>query len=461
MIEVRRTNGWHKRLGMKDVAVLVDDEFSLHGSDPDGILRAPNQWIYDNIKLGNWKSSDTVYQAASALSHFLNWLEDVWADETGDRPDWDLVSEDALVRYFSYQQEEAFSRGIQIPAHAINFRMDRVILFLWWCQQPKQRERGIEHSMDLSDIVTCLDQYDGNDDDHLLAHIGPRQTRQSHRGNPRLKHPFRVNTAKKSVLTYLLNDQDFKVGCQQFNDICFTICAQLFYHCGLRRMEVLEYLTLDSRLNPELTTKRGLIQAGKIDADGHILENFLKYTFIGKGNKQRTVDIPTYLWLSILEHYLPLRRKREKLFIQRMKNNPELAKENGGYSTDVLLLTQNGHLLTRENLSSAFNRAQKAARSLLGRSNFQFRPHMCRHTFATNFIMNYQTTTDKKGREFDVAIHARLQEQMGHTNVSTTEHYIHIVDWLRTEDMLGDYRPSYDTTLAEMIEALSQQRKGA
>lgn len=460
MIEVRRTDGWHKRLGMKDVSVFVDENFSLNGSDPEGILKAPNQWVYDNIKLGNWKSSDTVYQAASALCHFLNWLEDVWADETGDRPDWDLVSEDALVRYFSYQQEEAISKGVQVPAHSINFRMDRVVLFLWWCQLPKQGDRGIGHSMDLSDIVTSLEQYEGNENDYLLSHLNHKGSQKSSRGNPRLKHPFHVSIAQKSVLTYLLNDEDFKAGCLQFNDICFTICAQLFYHCGLRRMEVLEYLTLDSTLNPELTTKKGLIQAGKIGADGEIRGSFLKYTFIGKGNKQRTIDIPTQLWVSILENYLPIRKEREKLFIQRMKNNSEQARENSGYSTDALLLTQNGHLLTRENLSSAFNRAQIAARDHLGRSNFQFRPHMCRHTFATNFIMSYQMTTDQKGKEFDVAMHARLQAQMGHTNISTTEHYIHVVDWLRTEDMLGDYKPKFDTTHAELIEALSKRRKG-
>lgn len=460
MIEVRRTDGWHKRLGMKDVSVFVGEDFSLHGSDPEGILKAPNQWIYDNIKLGNWKSGDTVYQAASALCHYLNWLEEYWADETGDRPDWDLVSEDALVRYFTHQQEEAIGRGVQIPAHSINFRMDRVVLFYWWCQLPKQQSRGFGHSMDLSDIVTSLDQYEANDDDYLLSYVNSRGTQRIPRGNPRLNHPFRVSIAQKSVLSYLLNDEDFKAGCERFNDICFTICAQLFYHCGLRRMEVLEYLTLDSAMNPDLATRKSLIKSGKINADGTVLEDFLEYTFIGKGNKQRTIDVPTRLWLSILDHYLPLRKNREKLFIERMKANPEQARENGGYSTDSLLLTKNGHLLTRENLSSAFNRAQKAARDHLGRSNFQFRPHMCRHTFATNFIMNYQMTTNLVGKEFDVAIHARLSHQMGHANVSTTEHYLHVTDWLRSEDLLGDYKPKYDTTHAELIEAISKQRKG-
>lgn len=457
MFEVRRTNGWHKLLGMQNVAVLVDYSFSLHGEE--GILRGPNKWIYDNIKVGHWNSPDTVYQAASALCHYLNWLEEVWFEETGERPDWDLVGEEALARYFAYQQEQAVAEGKQTPTSAINFRMDRVVLFYWWCGRKKQQESGIRHSMDLSDIVTELDPYEVSEDDDLLAHTRHMQSQPKRRGNPRLGHPYHINSMKKSVLTYLLNDSDFRAGCAQFTDIVWVICAQLFYYCGLRRMEVLEHLTLDSSLNPELASKRALINSGKIGEDGTIKAPFLKYTLVGKANKQRTVEIPTTLWLTILDHYLPLRKERERKFMERMRANPDLARENGGLSTDALLLTQAGYLLTRENLSSAFNRAQQAAREVLNRSSFQFRPHMCRHTFATNFIMDYQTKTDQKGKVFDIALHARLQQQMGHSHISTTQHYLHVVEWLEQEDLLGDYRPEYDTTHAEMLAALAQQRK--
>ena len=122
------------------------------------------------------------------------------------------------------------------------------------------------------------------------------------------------------------------------------------------------------------------------------------------------------------------------------------ANKNGGLTTDLLLLTKTGKKLTPENISRAFAAVQK-------KCDFPFRPHMLRHTFATEFIWRYEQEHPNFEGRFDVAVHDELQRMLGHSRISTTKKYIHLVEMLKSSHLIEEFRPQLDTRMSAVFKS--------
>lgn len=114
------------------------------------------------------------------------------------------------------------------------------------------------------------------------------------------------------------------------------------------------------------------------------------FTFIGKGNKERTVYLPTDL-LTAIEDWLEARGNQEGAFFPRMRS---------GHGKDDLIFS---HMISGSIYRILDKRCQEIG--LAG-----IRPHDLRRTFATRMLEN----------RCDLFL---LQAAMGHSNVSTTARY--------------------------------------
>ena len=157
---------------------------------------------------------------------------------------------------------------------------------------------------------------------------------------------------------------------------------------------------LGSRNLGILTTLLGTgIRGGELSnlryGDSHVEEGYIKV--MGKGSKERVVPIGTVVQ-KILWRYV---------FHFRPEPESEL--------DDYLFLTLDGKKLTSNAIKLLLNRWGKNAGVV------RLHAHLCRHTFATNFLIH------NCGDVF------RLQQILGHTTLEMVRRYVH---YASTESMI-------------------------
>jgi site-specific recombinase XerD len=122
-------------------------------------------------------------------------------------------------------------------------------------------------------------------------------------------------------------------------------------------------------------------------ADTHIEEGYLKV--MGKGAKERLVPIGNRTQQALWRYVIHFRPK------------PATGK-------DHLFLTAEGYPIHSNTISQLFRRWRKKA------DIPRLHAHLCRHTFATNFLVN------NCGDVF------RLQQILGHTSLEMVRRYVHL-----------------------------------
>ncbi len=123
--------------------------------------------------------------------------------------------------------------------------------------------------------------------------------------------------------------------------------------------------------------------------DVHLDEQFVRV--IGKGNKERMVAFGSSTKKALVRYLIHFRG------------------EPASPGIDAFFLTLDGFAITNEGVKSSLRRIGEAAG--LDR---RLHPHLCRHTYATNFLLNGGNVI-------------MLKQNLGHTTLSMVDHYVHIV----------------------------------
>lgn len=144
------------------------------------------------------------------------------------------------------------------------------------------------------------------------------------------------------------------------------VIMELLYSCGLRVSELVN------------------LKINDIDLSSKYVRCF------GKGSKERIIPIGEQAKFVIKE-FLPTRDFLIKKF---------------GLTTKNLLIKDNGHFITRQDIYSFIHNQGKLIHKNIS-------PHTLRHSFATHLLEN--------GADLRV-----VQELLGHSDVSTTQLYTHI-----------------------------------
>lgn len=144
------------------------------------------------------------------------------------------------------------------------------------------------------------------------------------------------------------------------------VIMELLYSCGLRVSELVN------------------LKINDIDLSSKYVRCF------GKGSKERIIPIGEQA-KSVVKEFLPTRDFLIKKF---------------GLTTKNLLIKDNGHFITRQDIYSFIHNQGKLIHKNIS-------PHTLRHSFATHLLEN--------GADLRV-----VQELLGHSDVSTTQLYTHI-----------------------------------
>lgn len=167
-------------------------------------------------------------------------------------------------------------------------------------------------------------------------------------------------------LPKVLSVSDIQNLMRQNLNITERVVVELLYSCGLRVSELSKLKLNDINMKSK---------------------NILCF---GKGSKERLIPFGEYAFNTINEYL----KERELLII------------NFKLTTDRLLITETGRLMTRQDIYRLIHRLGETLHKDIS-------PHTLRHTFATHLLEN--------GADLRV-----VQELLGHSDVATTQLYTHI-----------------------------------
>lgn len=131
-----------------------------------------------------------------------------------------------------------------------------------------------------------------------------------------------------------------------------------------------------------------------------------------KFDKPRDVDVP-YDLMEKLWAYTVRRRQA------RANNNPD------GTEFPHLFLTEGGKPYTKDAITGIF-------RTLTKRVGFKVEPHMLRHSYATYLLWSLRKSTTFQGEPL-----LYVRDRMGHSDVTTTTIYLHLINSLEGQLVLA------------------------
>jgi len=101
----------------------------------------------------------------------------------------------------------------------------------------------------------------------------------------------------------------------------------------------------------------------------------------------------------------------------RQRQKRENQATNGAKFT-TLFLTENGKPYGKTAFTDIFSRLSACV-------GYKVRPHMLRHTYATYLLWSLRRSDDFKGEPL-----LYIRDRLGHSNVTTTAKYLHLVNLL-------------------------------
>lgn len=134
-----------------------------------------------------------------------------------------------------------------------------------------------------------------------------------------------------------------------------------------------------------------------------------------KLDKARGIDVPYGLMEVLWRYSVRHRQKRER-------------NQSEGKKYPVLFLTEAGEPYSDSALTKIFGMKD----GLSKRVGFHVHPHMLRHTYATFLLWSLRKSTDFRG---DPLMY--VQERMGHSDISSTIIYLHLINSLEGQLVLG------------------------
>ncbi|MES2361482.1 MAG: site-specific integrase [Pseudomonadota bacterium] len=124
-----------------------------------------------------------------------------------------------------------------------------------------------------------------------------------------------------------------------------------------------------------------------------------------KFDKPRDIDVPYGLMQELWDYSVRHRQKRER-------------NEVDGKTHPVMFLTEAGRVYSQEAMTQMY-------RTLTAKVRFDVRPHMLRHSYATYLLWSLRRSEAFQGEPL-----LYVRDRMGHSDVSTTAIYLHLINSL-------------------------------
>lgn len=295
--------------------------------------------------------------------------------------DWQVISDRGMPSIVDWYRD--WSKGeIGLDSVTINARLRLVARFYRWAQQ-----MDLIRQLPFRYQVVRVSRTPG-----FLAHLDASSNMVA---LPRAMLP------QKSALIKFLTMDQVLVCLGVLSNITHRLMFELMVRCGLRQIEC---RTFPVKYLCDPAKRRDLVPGQMIRLPLSDKDMKLKY------DKPRAIDVPYDLMEDLWWYAARHRKSRQQA-------------PGAGPTSSCLFLTQNGIPYGDTALTDIFVGLEK-------RVGFRVRPHMLRHTYGTYTLWKLR----KVGFEGEPLLYVR--DRMGHSSVSTTSIYLHLINQLGAQLVL-------------------------
>lgn len=264
-----------------------------------------------------------------------------------------------------------------LDSRTVNQRLRIIVRFYDWAL----KQRHI-HRLSFDRVAIQTSRHPG-----FLAHIDTT--------GGKVESPDILLREKKQAIKFLTKEQ---VGecLDHLPNVTHRFMFQLMVRTGLRQIECRtfpEKYLFDPTRRPDLVTGQKI----RVSLDPKDMK--LKF------DKSREIDVPYDLMEDLYWYAARHRQKRE-------------SNQREGKKYPVVFLTEAGEPYGDTSLTQIFS-------SLAQRVEFAVHPHVLRHTYATYLLWSLRKSPSFQGEPL-----LYVRDRMGHSNVSTTAIYLHLINSL-------------------------------
>jgi integrase len=364
--------------------VLSDNSFRINGipyegfpiilDDDQKIVEDAHWFLIDHcIKRGRVNSKGSWHRYGKDLYDFFGFVITNKFNWKAER----RVGVPSVIE--SYRDWSLNECGLK--SSTINQRLRTIILFYRWALKI-----GIIQSVPFeSETVFVRKQ------NHFFQHIGSSANRS--------ESADILLTEKREPIQFLTRDQ-VKICLNAIENPTHRLLLRLPLQTGLRSEEF-------------RTFPLSYVVSPTSNADGQLKNHNVVLCrpedMRLKGSKPRKIHVPRLLMGDLWEYSVFDREKR----IKRSKPSPE-----------TLFLTRDGNAYSASAIERVYN-------SVSDKVGFRVTPHMARHTYATYTLHGLR----ERGYKGDALMY--LRDRLGHSSVTTTQRYLHLVEEIDADLMIA------------------------
>lgn len=288
-----------------------------------------------------------------------------------------------------------------LTAGTINHRLRVIVRFYQWAQR-----KGLIDALPFDYVTVQTSRTPG-----FLAHVDER--------GGKVSAPEVLLSEPKQAIRILIRDQ-ISACHETLTNLTHKLLFELMVRTGMRQIEA---RTFPDAYVFDPSKRRDLKPGQKIRV--HLDPKDMEI----KNSKPRDIDVPYDLMEKLWAYSL---RRRQA----RANNHPD------GTEYPTLFLTEGGVPYSKDAITAVF-------RSLTRRVGFKVEPHMLRHSYATYLLWSLRKSTTFLGEPL-----LYVRDRMGHSDVSTTTIYLHLVNSLEGQLVLA-HEDEIDRLFAPTVEAQS------
>lgn len=374
------------------VAGRVYEGFPLLINDDGDAMQPAQTFLWDLLTRAGRISSKKSWEAYGRAMY------DFFAFSLTNGHDWRKPAADGMPGAIEAWRDWSLGT-LGLARRTVNQRLRTVVRFYQWAVR-----KGYIAAVPF-DYVTVQTSRDPG----FLAHVDAT--------GGRVAAPNVLLAEEKKPIRFLTKEQ-IEVCHKTLTNPTHQLMFELMVRTGLRQMECRTFpdaYVLDPSRRKDL--KPG--QKIRLHIDPKDMEI--------KNSKPRDIDVP-YDLMEKLWAYTVRRRQG------RANNHPE------GKTFPTLFLTEGGMPYLKNSVTAIF-------RKLAGRVGFPVEAHMLRHSYATYLLWSL-----RKSKTFEGEPLLYVRDRMGHSDVSTTTIYLHLINSLEGQLVLA-HEDEIDQLFAPTLEA--------
>lgn len=371
------------------------DGFPLLINDDGDAIQPAQTWLWDLLgksgRISNTKTWDNYGRA----------IYDFFAFALTNDHDWKVPATAGMPCAIEAWRD--WSRGtLGLDTSTINLRLRVVVRFYKWAVSKGYIDRM---PFDYVTVQTCRQT-------RLLAHVDIT--------GGKVESPQVMLREKQKTIRFLTREQ-ITVCHETLTNPTHRLMFELMVRTGLRQIEA---RTFPDTYVFDPTRRRHLQPGQKIRV--HLDPKDMGI----KNSKPRDIDVPYDLMEKMWAYSL---RQRQA----RANNNLK------GEEFTHLFLTEAGLPYNKDTITAIFRRLAK-------RVNFPVTAHMLRHSYATYLLWSLRKSPTFQGEPL-----LYVRDRLGHSDVSTTADYLHLINSLEGHLVLA-HEDEIDQLFASAAETVAQ-----